>query len=57
MTEQSRRLLPDRWVSVGTALLPALPRGMVDLPKVDLPRPIFDPGYPAAYLSKGIENE
>ena len=35
---------------------PVLPRGLVDLPAVDLPRPLTCPGYPAAFC-EGIENE
>ena len=64
MTEQSKRPCVGQWESVGAVAArviadkrPSLPSGLVDLPKVDLPRPLFHPGYPAAYLSKGISNE
>lgn len=35
---------------------PAIPAGLRDLPAVDLPCPIFDPGYPASFR-EGIEND
>lgn len=35
------------------AVRPAIPAGLVDLPSVDLPRPIYGPGYPASFVPKG----
>jgi hypothetical protein len=32
---------------------PAIPRGLVDLPAVDLPWPVYGPGYPKGWLAKG----
>jgi hypothetical protein len=38
------------------AVRPAIPSGLVDLPQVDLPRPVCDPGYPASWTANGNGN-
>jgi hypothetical protein len=40
----------DDYRMIEAARPPSIPAGLVDLPAVDLPRPVYDPGYPAGYL-------